>query len=118
MEVYDIRPMLAPAISLACAAMVFLAGKNKHWRRFWMLAASTIKFGVVMSMLPGSLNGTVYVYDLIEFTPGIGVGFRADALGMFFSAVSSTLWVLTTIYAIGYMKGEERRVRFFGFFAL
>jgi multicomponent Na+:H+ antiporter subunit D len=37
---------------------------------------------------------------------------------MFFSLVSSTLWVITTIYAIGYMKGDKDRVRFFGFFAL
>jgi multicomponent Na+:H+ antiporter subunit D len=69
-------------------------------------------------MLPGSLAGTVYVYDLIDFPPGIGVGFRADGLGMFFALVSSTLWVVTTIYAIGYMKGKHSRVRFFGFFAL
>lgn len=118
MEVYDIRPMLAPAISFACSGMVFLFGNNKYWRRFWMLSASTLKLLVVLSMLPGSLRGTVYVFHMIDFTPGIGLGFRADALGMFFAAVSSTLWVITTVYAIGYMSGEEHRVRFFGFFAL
>ncbi|MDF1542209.1 MAG: monovalent cation/H+ antiporter subunit D family protein [Anaerosomatales bacterium] len=118
MEVTDIRVILAPAISLLCAALVFLAGSNKHWRRFWMLSAATLKLGVVMSMLPGSLQGTVYTWGMIEFTPGIGLAFRADALGMFFAVVSSTLWVITTIYAIGYMTGDEHRVRFFGFFAL
>lgn len=118
MEVYDIRPIVAPAISLICAALVFLVGKNKYWRRFWMLSAATLKLIVVMSMLPGSLAGTVYVFHMIDFTPGIGLGFRADALGMFFAVVSSTLWVFTTIYAIGYMKGEGQRVRFFGFFSL
>ncbi|MDP2401681.1 MAG: proton-conducting transporter membrane subunit, partial [Actinomycetota bacterium] len=118
MDVVDIRVALAPALSFGCAGMVFLFGGNKIWRRFWMLSAATIKLAVVMSMLPGSLRGTVYVYDLIDFTPGIGLGFRADALGMFFAAVSSTLWVLTTVYAIGYMKDDGKRVRFFGFFAL
>jgi multicomponent Na+:H+ antiporter subunit D len=118
MEVVDIRVLLAPAISLACAALVFAFGGNTFWRRFWSLSAAAIKFGVVLSMLPGSLNGVVYVYKLVDFTPGIGLGFRADALGMFFSLVSSTLWILTTIYAIGYMEGEPNRVRFFGFFAL
>jgi len=117
-EVYDIRPILAPTISLVCAGMVFLVGRNKHWRRFWMLSAAVLKLVVVMSMLPGSLRGIVYVFDMIDFTPGIGIGFRADALGMFFAVVSSTLWLFTTIYAIGYMKGEGQRVRFFGFFAL
>jgi multicomponent Na+:H+ antiporter subunit D len=117
-EVYDIRPILAPTISLVCAGMVFLLGQNKHWRRFWMLSAAVIKLVVVMSMLPGSLAGTVYVFNMIDFTPGIGIGFRADALGMFFAVVSSTLWLFTTVYAIGYMKGEGQRVRFFGFFSL
>jgi multicomponent Na+:H+ antiporter subunit D len=117
-EVYDIRPILAPALSLTCAGMVFLFGQNKHWRRFWMLSAAVIKLIVVVSMLPGSLRGIVYVFDMIEFTTGIGIGFRADALGMFFALVSSTLWLFTTIYAIGYMEGEGQRVRFFGFFSL
>ncbi len=118
MEVVDIRPVLAPAISLVCAGLVFLQGSNAFWRRFWSLSAALVKLVVVLSMLPGSLQGIVYVYDFVEFTPGIGLAFRADALGMFFAAVSSTLWLLTTIYAIGYMKGAEHRVRFFGFFAL
>ncbi len=118
MEVVDIRVVLAPAISLACAGLVFAFGASIFWRRFWSLSAAVIKFGVVLSMLPGSLRGVVYVYDLVDFTQGIGIGFRADALGMFFSLVSSTLWIFTTIYAIGYMKGEDNRVRFFGFFAL
>ena len=118
MDVADIRVILAPAISFACAGMVFIFGANKYWRRFWMLSAASIKMVIVLSMLPGSLAGTVYVYELVDFTGGIGLGFRADALGMFFALVSSTLWVFTTIYAIGYMKEDPKRVRFFGFFAL
>jgi multicomponent Na+:H+ antiporter subunit D len=37
---------------------------------------------------------------------------------MFFALVSSTLWLITTVYAIGYMEPEHAKVRFFGFFAL
>jgi multicomponent Na+:H+ antiporter subunit D len=110
--------MLAPAISFACAGLVFLFGASDFWRRLWTLGAAVLKFGVILSMLPGSLQGQVYVYRLVDFPPGIGLGFRADGLGMFFALVSSTLWVLTTIYAIGYMQGRHARVRFFGFFAL
>lgn len=98
--------------------MVFIAGKNMYWRRFWMISASSVKLLVVLSMLPGSLAGIIYTYDVVDFTGGVGIGFRADALGMFFSLVSSTLWVITTIYAIGYMKDDTERVRFFGFFSL
>jgi len=118
MEVIDLRPMLAPALSLACGIIVFLVGDRPFWRRFWSLSAATVKLVIVFSMLPGVLQGTVYRYSMIEFTPGIGLGFRVDALGMFFSLVSSTLWLITTFYAIGYMEHEHERARFFGFFAL
>ena len=118
MEVVDARVILAPTVSFLCAALVFATGRSVFWRRFWTFLAATIKMGLVLSMLPGTLRGVVYTYQFVEFTPGIGIGFRADAYGMFFSLVSSTLWVLTTIYAIGYMQGDKDRVRFFGFFAL
>jgi len=117
-EVQDIRVVLAPAVSLLCAALVFASAERTFWRRFFSLSAAAIKLLIIMSMLPGSLRGVVYVYDLVQFTPGVGLAFRADALGMFFAAVSATLWLFTTIYAIGYMEGEPHRRRFFGFFAL
>jgi len=117
-EVHDIRPLLAPLLSLVCAMLVFLTGRSSFWRRFWSITAAMVKLTVVLSMLPGAMKGTVYVFRLLEFTPGIGLGFRADALGMFFALVSSTLWLVTTIYAIGYMEPEHSKARFFGFFAL
>jgi multicomponent Na+:H+ antiporter subunit D len=98
--------------------LIFLFGQRDAWRAVLALGASVLKLAIVLSLLPGSLAGTVYVYDLVDFPPGIGIGFRADSLGMFFALVSSTLWVVTTVYAIGYMKGSHERVRFFGFFAL
>jgi multicomponent Na+:H+ antiporter subunit D len=98
--------------------LVFAGGDRAFWRRFWSLSAAVAKLVIVMSMLPGALRGVVYTFRLVEFTEGVGLAFRADALGMFFSVVSSTLWLVTTIYAIGYMEREPNRVRFFGFFAL
>ncbi len=118
MEAVDVRVLLAPAISFACSGLVFLMGRNVFWRRFWSLGAASLKFVVVLSMLPAALAGKTLVWNLIEFTPGIGIAFRADALGMFFALVSSALWLITTVYAIGYMEPEHAKVRFFGFFAL
>lgn len=118
MEVIDARAALAPAISLLCAALVFASGERTFWRRLFSLSAALAKLVIVMSMLPGALRGVVYVFDLVQFTEGVGLAFRADALGMFFSLVSSTLWLFTTVYAIGYMEREPNRMRFFGFFAL
>jgi len=110
--------MLAPAASLICAGLVFFAGRRPLWRRTFSLTAAVLKLIIIFSMLPGTMQGIVYRFPLTQFTPGIGLGLRVDALGMFFSLVSGTLWVFTTIYAIAYMETEHARVRFFGFFAL
>ena len=118
MEYADIRPLLAPTISLMCAILIFLTGDSDFSRKFWSLSASTLKFLIVMSMLPGSLKGIIYFTQLIPFAPGIDINFRVDPLGMFFASVSSTLWLITTIYALAYMKPEHAQKRFFGFFAL
>ena len=117
-EVADLRPVIAPCVSLLCAFLIFTTGKNTFLRRLWSISAATLKFAIVISMLPATLKGTVYVWHLMPFTPGIGLDFRVDALGQFFSLVSSTLWIFTTIYAIGYMEKEHHKVRFFGFFAI
>ena len=118
MEIVDARPLLAPLVSFACAAIVFSSGANEARRSFWSLAAAGVKLLLVLSMLPGTLGGTVYVFEVLTFTPGVSLGLRADAYGMFFALVSSTLWLVSAIYAIGYMRGERQLVRFFGFFAL
>jgi multicomponent Na+:H+ antiporter subunit D len=118
MEVASIRPILAPATSIVCAVLIFLTGRSTFQRRLWSILASVTKFLIVISMLPGSLRGVIYTSKLVTMTPNIVLEFRVDALGQFFSLVSSTLWIVTTIYAIGYMEPEHHKVRFFGFFAL
>ena len=117
-ELFDLRPIAAPLISALCALGIMLLGHHAGWRIALSLAASVVKFVVVLSMLPGALAGKVYVFSAGEILPGLDFAFRVDALGLFFGLVSSTLWVLTTIYAIAYMRGSHSLRRFFGFFAL
>lgn len=117
-EINDLRPLLAPTISALCAGLVLLMGASRVWRATWSLAAAVIKFAIVWSMLPASLAGTVYVFTLGEVMPGLSIAFRVDSFGLFFALVTSTLWVLTTIYAIAYMRGSHSLRRFFSFFAL
>lgn len=117
-DVADLRPILAPAISFACAALVFASRHRVFWRAFWSLSAAGLKLAVVASMLPGVLDGTVYAASVVHFPPGLSLSFRVDGLAMFFGLVSSTLWLLTTIYAIGFMREGAHLGRFFGFFAL
>jgi multicomponent Na+:H+ antiporter subunit D len=56
----------------------------------------------------------------VSFSMGLGFDFvlRVDFLSLMFLALSSNLWLVTTIYAVGYLEGSPSRSRFFGFFSL
>ncbi|HEY9147696.1 MAG TPA: proton-conducting transporter membrane subunit [Gammaproteobacteria bacterium] len=79
---------------------------------------------VVKLLLVGWILRHVYFdgADLFEsrlaLLPGLDLVLRIDPLAMLFVALSSVLWLLTTIYAIGYLEGSPHRSRFFGFFSL
>jgi multicomponent Na+:H+ antiporter subunit D len=56
----------------------------------------------------------------MEVLPGVPLAFRVDAMGLLFALVSSSLWIITSAYSIGYMRGldEHSQTRYFCFFAL
>ncbi|MBC7173380.1 MAG: monovalent cation/H+ antiporter subunit D family protein, partial [Polyangiaceae bacterium] len=43
---------------------------------------------------------------------------RADSLSLLFVTLSAVLWLVTTVYAVGYLEGSPHRSRFFGFFSI
>ena len=69
-------------------------------------------------MVPTVLKGAEIVYTVAEVVPGVAIKFRVDALGMLFAIVASSLWIVTSAYSIGYMRGlnEHSQTRFFCFF--
>ena len=70
-------------------------------------------------MAPDGARGQDRRISLFEILPGIDFAFRADALGMVFATVSSLLWIVASVYSIGYMRHlhEHAQTRFFACFA-
>lgn len=119
--VTSIRPLLAVAVSLAAACLILLTGeRSRNLRESWTILASAAKFGIVASMLPYVLEGKVLEYTVVSIAPGLLVQFRVDALGIFFAVTASFLWIITSIYSIGYMRslGEHAQTRYFACFAV
>ena len=58
--------------------------------------------------------------DILEVVPGLSLAFAVEPLGMLFALVASFLWIVTSIYSIGYMRGhhEQNQTRFYVCFAL
>ncbi|RLB18237.1 MAG: monovalent cation/H+ antiporter subunit D family protein, partial [Deltaproteobacteria bacterium] len=117
--IYSIRPLLAVLVSL-CAVPLIASSHKANIREAWTFAAAIVKFVVVVSMLPAVLRGTQFTCTLVEFLPGASISFKVDALGMLFALVASSLWIITSAYSVGYMRGlqEHSQSRYFCFFAL
>jgi multicomponent Na+:H+ antiporter subunit D len=116
----SIKPLLAVLVSLVAVIPIVASGSKPNLREGWTFLAGIIKFGLVASMLPVILNGTIIEYTLIEVLPGLAIQFRVDPMGMLFALVSSSLWIVTSAYSIGYMRGlsEHSQTRYFSFFAV
>ena len=116
----SIKPLLAVLVSLVAVIPIVVSGSKPNLREGWTFLAGFIKFGLVVSMLPLVLGGNIIEYTLAEPLPGLAIQFRVDAMGMLFALVSSTLWIITSAYSIGYMRGlsEHSQTRYFSFFAV
>jgi len=111
-------PLLIVLSSLLVGLVIFLLAENRVRTRTTLnLGAALFKLVLVAIMLWGVFNGHHYE-TRIPFLPGLNLVLRADALSMLFVVLSSGLWMLTTVYAIGYLEGSPHRSRFFGFFSL
>ncbi|MEN2986416.1 MAG: monovalent cation/H+ antiporter subunit D family protein, partial [Thermodesulfovibrionaceae bacterium] len=53
-------------------------------------------------------------------TPELIIKFKVDGLGIFFALTASFLWIITSFYSIGYMRGlnEHAQTRYFFYFAI
>ena len=81
------------------------------------LTGAILKLLLVAVMLWGVSEGRAYATRL-PLLPGIDLFLRADPLALLFITLSAQLWLLTTVYAIGYLEDSPNRSRFFGFFSL
>ena len=117
----SLRPLWAVLVSLLAIPLIVVSGESRrNLREFWTLAAALIKVGLVWSMLPWVLEGRVAETHLWQITPGVELALRVDTLGLVFAIVASTLWLLTSFYSIGYVRGagEKKQTRYFASFAM
>ncbi|WP_290818068.1 proton-conducting transporter membrane subunit [Halovivax sp.] len=122
--VADPRPLAAVLVSALAVVLIVASYRHPNVREGWSVLAALAKFGIVASMLPGVTDGTVYYWSLEEatghtFVLGVDFALRADPLGMLFALLASFLWIFTSFYAAGYMRGldEHAQTRFFAAFA-
>jgi multicomponent Na+:H+ antiporter subunit D len=99
---------------------IVATGRWPNLREAATLVTATVNLGLVVTLLGRVRGGDTLVYRLADLGSGLGLSFRADALALIFALVASGLWLVNSVYAIGYMRGlnEHAQTRFFASFAV
>lgn len=116
----SVRPLIAILASLLAIPLIVMFRRSPDLRETWTLVGAAVKFLIVVSMLPPILAGHQLEFTIARVLPGFGLELRVDSLGLLFALVSSSLWIVTSVYSIGYMRGldEHAQTRYYSFFAL
>ncbi|MFO7563049.1 MAG: proton-conducting transporter membrane subunit [Enhygromyxa sp.] len=117
---FTLSPVLAIAVPLIGAFLIAFAGQWPNLREATTLVTAIALFWVVgnlhnfLEAAPGAAEA------LVEVVPGMPLAFHIEPLGMIYAMIASSLWILNSIYSIGYMRGnnEKHQTRFYVCFAL
>ena len=108
-------------VPLVGALLVVATGRWPNLREAMTILTAIVLFSLVVRLL-GTFSGDAAVVEsvLAEPIPGIPLALTVEPLGMVFALVASFLWVVTSVYAIGYMRGhdEPHQTRFYACFAV
>ena len=113
-------PAGAVALPAVGALGIALCGRAPNLREAVTLLTATLLFALVAGMLPAVLAGASPHVVLLDTLPGLAFELRIEPLGMLFALVASGLWIVNSIYSIGYMRanGEAHQTRFYVCFAI
>ena len=111
----------ALVLPLLGAVGIALAGRvNSNLREAVTLVTATALALVVWGLVPEIMDGGRPSLWLTQVLPGVAIEFEVEPLGMLFAALASGLWIINSIYSIGYMRGnnESNQTRFYVMFAV
>ncbi len=110
----------AIGLPLLGALLVSFAGRAPNLRDGVTVIITLLTFAVTWQLLDPVLAGDRPSLDVLRILPGVELAFRVEPLGMLFGLVASGLWIVTSVYSFGYMRGhgEANQTRFFACFAI
>lgn len=102
------------------ALFILLLKNNPDARELASLSTAILTFLLAAASVSQVFAGTTVSTPFLELLPGLGIQFAADGLGLLFACLASLLWIITTVYSIGYMRGlrEHAQTRYYACFAL
>lgn len=111
---------LSMLLPVTGAILIALSGRWPNLRETITLVTAVSLMACVWSLLPLVAAGERPDLMLWEMMPGFQIAFEVEPLGMLYAALASLLWIVNSIYSIGYMRGngETHQTRFYACFAV
>jgi multicomponent Na+:H+ antiporter subunit D len=105
---------------LAGALLITATGRYAVVRNGVTLATAATLFGSLLLLAPAVFAGARPALTLLEPLPGLPLQLMLEPLGMLFALLSSSLWIITSLYSFGYMGAHQAHglTRFYACFAL
>ena len=112
--------VLAVLLPFVGALFIPLFGNHPDRRETVTLVTAATLFFVVSALLPHVLAGARPQVSALAIAPGLSFAFEVEPLGMLFALVASSLWMVNSIYSIGYMRAnkEPRQTGYYVCFAI
>lgn len=112
--------LLAVLTPFIGALIIPVFHKAPNLRETVTLATAGILCLFAFSLLGPVLGGARPEAHVIDVTSGLTIAFKVEPLGMLFALVASSLWIVNSIYSIGYMRAnnEPRQTTFYVCFAV
>ena len=112
--------MAAILLQLVGAAFIASSGARPNLREGYTVVFGVLLIIVVYSLAPDVLAGGRPATQGYDVLPGLSIRFEIEPLGMLFAMVASGLWIINSLYSIGYMRGnaEPRQTQFYTAFAV
>jgi len=111
---------LSIIMPLLAAAGIVATGRNANLREAVTIVTSLLLLILVINLYQGNQQGESISVLWWELLPGLQISFSIEPLGILFALIASFLWLITTVYAIGYMRShnEKNQTRFYTCFAI
>ena len=112
--------LIVLGMPLLTAVSIFILRSIPDLREGATLVGATGLFASVIWLVSTMADGAPVEAVLGQAAPGLIFAFKLEPIGALFALVASGLWIVNSIYSIGYMRGnrERNQTRFYICFAI
>jgi multicomponent Na+:H+ antiporter subunit D len=116
----EAQMLAAISVPFIGAALIMLCHRAPNLRETATLVTAAVLAVLVWGLAGPVMAGARPDVKLLDVVPGLTLAFKVEPLGLLFALVASSLWIVNSIYSIGYMRANEepRQTGFYVCFAV